>query len=98
MDLPGTDAILKSIKEAYRDINSVVETLPEDIRPENVITFDDIIGISALRRGPSIEELKNLLRKRLDDLADETDPNIVHPSKLFRQSRAIVRERGSKVT
>ncbi|XP_021188453.3 GTP-binding protein 10 homolog [Helicoverpa armigera] len=98
MDLPGTDAILKSIKEAYKDINSVVETLPEDIRPENVIAFDDIIGISALKRGPSIEELKNLLRKRLDDLADETDPNIVHPSKLFKQSRAVVRERGSKVT
>lgn len=98
MDLPGTDAILKSIKEAYKDINSVVETLPEDIRPESVIAFDDIIGISALRRGPGIEELKNLLRKRLDDLADETDPNIVHPSKLFRQSRATVRERGSKVT
>ncbi|KAJ8723016.1 hypothetical protein PYW07_004196 [Mythimna separata] len=98
MDLPGTEDTLQHIKEAFRDINSVLDTMPEEVRPENVICFNDIIGISALTKGQSIEDLKQLLRKRLDDLAEETDPNIVHPSKLFRQSKALVRERGSKVT
>lgn len=98
MDLPGTDEVLKNIKEAFRDINSVLDKIPEEIRPENVIQFEDIIGISALKKGESIEELKHLLRKRLDDYAEETDPNIVHPSKLLRQTKAMTRERGPKVT
>lgn len=98
MDLPGTNEILTNIKDAYKNINSVLDTLPEDVRPENAISFDDIIGISALRGGPGIQELKELLRRRLDELAEETDPNIIQPSKVLRQSRAIIKERGAKVT
>ncbi|XP_026742512.1 GTP-binding protein 10 homolog [Trichoplusia ni] len=98
MDLPGSDEILKNIKEAYRNEKTILQNVPEEMRPNKLISFDDIIGISALKRGESIKELKNILRKRLDDYADENDPNIVHPNKLLRQTRAIIRESGSKVT
>lgn len=98
MDLPGSDEILKNIKEAYRNEKTILQNVPEEMRPNKLISFDDIIGISALERGESIKELKNILRKRLDDYADENDPNIVHPNKLLRQTRAIIGESGSKVT
>ncbi|CAD0196580.1 unnamed protein product [Chrysodeixis includens] len=98
MDLPGSEEILKNIKEAYRDVKTILQNVPEDLRPNKVIAFEDIIGISALKRGESIAELKNILRKRLDEYADENDPNIVHPSKFLQQTRAMIRERGSKVT
>ncbi|XP_075992968.1 GTP-binding protein 10 homolog [Anticarsia gemmatalis] len=98
MDLPGADETLKNIRQAFKNIDSVIETVPEDVRPENVIHFEDIIGISALKRGESIDELKYLLRRRLDDYADETNPDIVDSSKLIRQTRAMIGEKGPKVT
>lgn len=98
MDLPGSDEIFKNIKEAYRDINAVMHTLPDEVRPENVIKFDDIIGISTLQNSQNIGELKNLLRKRLDDYAEETNPDIIPPRKLLKQTKALVREIGPKVT
>ncbi|CAH2074755.1 unnamed protein product, partial [Iphiclides podalirius] len=57
----------------------------------------DIIGISALK-GSSIDELKQLVRKRLDEFAEENNPHIVEPSTLFKRNRAIVREKGPKIT
>lgn len=98
MDLPGAEETFKNIKEAYRNIDSIMDTIPEDVRPENVICFDDIIGISTLKSNESVDALKDLFRKRLDDFADENDPNIVTPDKFLRRTKASIRELGPKVT
>lgn len=98
MDLEGADEIFSRVKESLLDIKNVISSIPEEIRPENVISFEDVIGISALNNSDSIQELKHLLRKRLDDLADENNPDIVEPSQLLKRNKAIIGERGSKVT
>ncbi|KAJ2952453.1 hypothetical protein O0L34_g6761 [Tuta absoluta] len=98
MDVQGAQDTFQKVKEALMNIQQIIHTVPEEIRPENVITFEDIIGISALTKNESIEDLKQLLRKRLDDLADETNPEIVESSKLYRRNRAMMLERGPQVT
>ncbi|KPJ07368.1 GTP-binding protein 10-like [Papilio machaon] len=97
MDLNGAEDIFGEVKESLSNIHNIIEKIPEEIRPENLISFQDIIGISALK-GSSVEDLKQLLRKRLDDLAEESNPDIIEPSRLLKKNRAIVRERGPQIT
>ncbi|CAG4906523.1 unnamed protein product [Colias eurytheme] len=99
MDIEGADSIFKEIKESFQNIQDVINRLriPEEIIPENIISFEDIVGISALRR-EGIDDLKNLLRKRLDQYAEENNPDIVDASELFRKNKDVVRERGPRVT
>ncbi|KAI5634464.1 50S ribosome-binding GTPase domain-containing protein [Phthorimaea operculella] len=98
MDTEGAQDTFERVKESLMNIQQIIHTVPEEIRPENVITFEDIVGISALTKNESIEDLKQLLRKRLDDFADETNPEIVESSKLYRRNRAMMQERGPQVT
>lgn len=98
MDTENAEYTFKQIQEAFQIIDKVLETMPEEIRPLNLISFENIIGISALESGESIEELKGLLRKRLDEFADENDPYIVKPDQLLKRTRAAIRERGPQVT
>lgn len=98
MDLEGTEDTFNEIKESYKNIVKVMNTIPEEIKPEKVISFRDIIGISALNSGESIEKLKELLRKRLDEIADENDPDFIEPNQVFRRHKAMIRERGPQVT
>lgn len=97
MDLPGAADTFETVKKSLQNIHSIIDTIPEELRPENFVSFEDIIGISALK-GDSVEELKQLLRKRLDNFADENDPHIVDPSDLLKVNRAIIREKGPQVT
>lgn len=97
MDLEGADQIFKEVKMSLDNIQNIITSLPEEVRPEQLIQFQDIIGISALN-GSSVTELKQLLRKRLDDFADENNPDIVDARQLLKRNRAMVQERGPKVT
>lgn len=97
LDLEGTEEIFENVKNSFHNINDVIHTVPEEIRPERVIQFQDILGISALN-GDAIDELKLVLRKRLDEFAEENNPDIVEPSQLLKKNRAIMKERGPQVT
>ncbi|CAK1552691.1 unnamed protein product [Leptosia nina] len=99
MDLEGADTVLNKVKESYRNINKFIHNtrIPEELVPNKIISFEDIIGISALK-SERIEDLKLLLRKRLDDYSEETNPDIIDASKLYNISKATVTERGPKVT
>ncbi|CAG5011186.1 unnamed protein product [Parnassius apollo] len=96
MDLDGAEEILKDVKESLSNMGHIIDKIPEELRPERIITFEDIIGISALK-GSSVDELKQLLRKRLDQFAEE-NPDIIEPSRLFKKNKAMVRERGPRLT
>lgn len=98
MDLPGAQDVLANVQDSLQNIEVTIQGIPEEIRPENLISFKDVIGISALKKGDSIEQLKELLRKRLDEFADENDPDIMDSSVALRRNRDIVRERGPQVT
>ncbi|XP_045785579.1 GTP-binding protein 10 homolog [Maniola jurtina] len=97
LDLPDTNDKFLEVKEALKNMDQVIKDIPEEIRPNKVIKFEDIIGISA-SKGESIDELKHVLRKRLDEYAEENNPDIIDASTLLRKNRAIIRERGSQVT
>ncbi|XP_026501626.1 GTP-binding protein 10 homolog [Vanessa tameamea] len=97
LDLVDADKTFSEVKESLKNIHEVIKTMPEEIRPERIIKFEDIIGISALK-GSCIDELKQILRKRLDDFAEENNPDIIEPSTILRKNRAIIRERGPQVT
>lgn len=98
MDIEGADQIFSNIQESFQNINKVMDSIPEEIRPERVISFEDIIGISALKGGESLQKLKVSLRKRLDEFADENDPNIVDAKKVLKRNKAMITEKGPKVT
>ncbi|XP_068629892.1 GTP-binding protein 10 homolog [Battus philenor] len=97
MDLEGAEDIFQDVKKSLSNINSVIDRIPEELRPEKIISFEDIIGISALK-GTSIEDLKMLIRKRLDEYGEANNPDFIDASKLFKRNKAIVKERGSQVT
>lgn len=98
MDLEGADDTFNKVKESLQNIDRVINTVPKAVRPENVIKFEDIVGISALNNNKSIEELKQLLRKRLDEFGEENNPDILKPEQFSKRTRAAIKERGPQVT
>lgn len=68
IDIEGTQETFEEVKKSLANINEVIKTIPEELRPDRVIKFQDIFGISALT-GNSIDKLKLALRKRLDEFA-----------------------------
>lgn len=98
MDLEGANNTFNRVKESLMNIQKAIHKIPEDIRPDNLITFEDIVGISAMKDEKSIEDLKQLLRKRLDQFADENNPDIVNASQMLRRNRTMIKERGPQVT
>lgn len=98
MDTPGAVDIFENIKSRLLNIKSSLDSLPEEIIPEKLLSFKDIIGISALEGGESIQQLKIIIRKRLDEFAEENNPDIVDASDLLRRNKAKVQERGPRVT
>lgn len=97
IDIEGTQETFEEVKKSLANINEVIKTIPEELRPDRVIKFQDIFGISALT-GNSIDKLKLALRKRLDEFAEENNPDIIDPSELLRKNRALIREKGPKIT
>lgn len=99
MDLEEADIILNNIKESFNNIENVIHKtkIPAEIVPERLISFDNIIGISALHR-KGITNLKTLLRKRLDEYAEETDPEIIDATELYRKNKNTNTERGPQIT
>ncbi|XP_041977595.1 GTP-binding protein 10 homolog isoform X2 [Aricia agestis] len=79
LDTEGAEEKFKEIKKAFSNVNQIVGSVAEDVRPETPIEFEDIVGISALT-GEGVEGLKHLLRKRLDNFADENNPEIQDPA------------------
>ncbi|XP_061711762.1 GTP-binding protein 10 homolog [Cydia pomonella] len=98
MDLNGAEDIFEEVKDSLKNIDRVIGSVPTEIRPEKIIEFEDVIGISALNNSDSIQDLRQLLRKRLDEYADENNPDIVDADAMLRRTRAIMTERGPKVT
>ncbi|OWR55414.1 GTP-binding protein 10 [Danaus plexippus plexippus] len=97
LDVDGADETFNRIKDSLTHLGGIINTLPEEIRPERIINFEDVIGISALK-GSNIEDLKQLLRRRLDEYAEENDPDIVKPSESLLRNKKLTQERGPQVT
>ncbi|CAG9095419.1 unnamed protein product [Plutella xylostella] len=98
MDLPGAEDTFNEVKEVLRNMDTTLQSIPEEIRPNKIIQFEDVLGISALKHNDSIRILRDRIRKRLDEYAEANNPDIVDASDLFRKNKAIMGERGPQVT
>ncbi|TRY70978.1 hypothetical protein TCAL_02445 [Tigriopus californicus] len=68
MDVPGSGEKLDEFLNQMKDYASHLAGLPEELRPEKVIQFEEIIPMSAKRSPKSIKGVKNRLRFHLDEL------------------------------
>lgn len=67
MDTDNADNILKEIKPALHNLSSYVSTCPEEIRPRQVIHFDDILPASLISKDEkTIGAIKDRIRSILD--------------------------------
>ncbi|KYN10596.1 PREDICTED: GTP-binding protein 10 homolog [Trachymyrmex cornetzi] len=66
MDTENADNILNEIKPSLRDLSKYVSTCPEEMQPEQVIHFDDILPMSLISKDKNIQIVKNRLRNILD--------------------------------
>ncbi|KYN44023.1 GTP-binding protein 10 like protein [Trachymyrmex septentrionalis] len=66
MDTDNADNILKEIKPALRNLSKYVSTCPEEMQPEQVIHFDDILPMSLISKDKNIQIVKDKLRNILD--------------------------------
>ncbi|KAI0227923.1 GTP-binding protein 10 [Lamellibrachia satsuma] len=69
MDIDGADEKLDEIMEQLNNLEDHLDDVNADLRPKQLVKFDDIIAISAKRR-VSTEKLKARLRELLDVYAD----------------------------
>ncbi|XP_047361430.1 GTP-binding protein 10 homolog isoform X1 [Vespa velutina] len=67
MDTNNADKIYADIKDKLEDLPNVASEYPEEIRPDHVIEFDDIVTASlALKKKNEIEMIKEKIRNILD--------------------------------
>jgi len=67
MDTENADNILKEIKPALHNLPNYVSTCPEEIRPQHVIHFNDILPTSLISKDKKvIDTIKDRIRSILD--------------------------------
>nr|CAG4645697.1 EOG090X0ACU [Lynceus sp. MCZ IZ 141354] len=92
MDAPGASAAFKSLVPSLHNLAEAVERVPEEMRPNRLIKFEDIIPISARSDSASVTNVKNRIRNLLDvsfeyNLSQETNgASIEERKKLLEMS------------
>lgn len=67
MDTENADNIYKEVKPMLENLINYVSTCPEEIQPEQVIQFENILPVSLLlKKKHEIETIKELIRTILD--------------------------------
>ncbi|KAL0112054.1 hypothetical protein PUN28_013346 [Cardiocondyla obscurior] len=67
MDTDNANNILEQVKPALCDLSTYVATCPEEMQPERVIRFDDILPTSLISKDKNtIQTIKNRIRSILD--------------------------------
>ncbi|XP_036147833.1 GTP-binding protein 10 homolog [Monomorium pharaonis] len=92
MDTDNANNILKEIKPALYNLRDYVSTCSEDIRPEQVIHFADVLSTSLISKDKKdIEVIKNKIRKVLDKY-EERKYLVEHGNLDFQLQKRINRQ------
>lgn len=76
MDTDNADNIFKEIKPVLYNLSSYVSTCPEEIRPEQVIHFDDVLPTSLISKDKkTIQVITNRIRSILDTYEEKKHAN-----------------------
>ncbi|KAL6257339.1 hypothetical protein P5V15_010912 [Pogonomyrmex californicus] len=72
LDTDNADSILKEIKPALQDLPKYVSTCPEEMQPEQIVHFIDILPTSLISKNKNnIEMIKYRIRKILDKYEEQ---------------------------
>ncbi|XP_057319976.1 GTP-binding protein 10 homolog [Microplitis mediator] len=72
MDTPDADAKFKEIESMLRDLSTVIREIPDEIQPERLIEFDEVITTSLIKKNKDeIQMIKDRIRHHLDRIAVE---------------------------
>lgn len=77
MDTPNAEEKLMKMLKDLRQLQQVSEHFPEEMRPSQLVKFDDIIPCSAKENQDSVNHIKQRLREILDFNVIEEDPAMV---------------------
>ncbi|KAI4503150.1 hypothetical protein M0802_002194 [Mischocyttarus mexicanus] len=98
MDTDNSNQIYDNMKDKLKDLSNVVSEYPEEIRPNHVIEFDDIVTASlALKKDNEIGMIKEKIRNILDINEEKkliSESEIVSDSELHEKLEQQVKQHG----
>lgn len=92
MDCPNAELNLETLLQNLKRMPEVSQQFPEEFRPEQHISFDDVIPCSAKMNPPSILHLKERLRAFLDLCHDLEEGREVREEKAITRVRGLLQE------
>lgn len=72
MDTPDADKKFKEIESSLHDLPSILDKMPEEMRPDVPLRFNEILTVSLKSNNPDeINKIKERIRANLDKQAEE---------------------------
>jgi GTPase involved in cell partitioning and DNA repair len=95
MDTENAQQKYVEIKDSLQNISEIAKKYPDNIRPENVLKFTDILTISAKEKLEDVELVKNRVRKLIDvmvQLENSEDVSNIHD--VYNNLKDALSEKG----
>lgn len=92
MDSPNAESQLQELLHNLKRMEEVSQQFPEEFRPEQHVSFDDIIPCSAKTNQASVLHLKERLRMFLDLYQDLNDQQAAKEEKALQRVRGFLQE------
>ncbi|XP_066986642.1 GTP-binding protein 10 homolog isoform X3 [Macrobrachium rosenbergii] len=96
MDDDKTEEKLKRFLQEYSDLADLCHELPEEMQPQRLVKFDEVIPCSAKFNRDSVEYIKKRLRKWLDIYEDEINCHLTTTSAIKAEVDNKLREKSKK--
>ncbi|KAK9879465.1 hypothetical protein WA026_006535 [Henosepilachna vigintioctopunctata] len=96
MDSDGAQDKYNEIKDDLKNLSKIATNYEDNLKPENILKFREIIPISAKNSKDDIAFVKNKLRKHLDILAEEKI-NDEENFNLYQNVREHMKEKAPKL-
>lgn len=72
MDTPDADEKFKEIEPSLKNLESVFDKIPDEIRPETPLQFNEIITTSLVKNNPEdVGKIRDRIRLNLDKQAED---------------------------
>lgn len=96
LDSEGGREKYRDLKPSLINLEKTFVNLPEEMRPQIPIKFDEIMGISAKTEPHDVEKVKDCLRHLLDYYAEKEQESTENPN-MYNQMSNLVAEKGPKL-
>ncbi|KAK3913194.1 GTP-binding protein 10-like protein [Frankliniella fusca] len=99
MDQPGSEEVLSEIRSRLANIEELNENLPEHLKCEKIVQFEDIIPISAKCDVESVKAVKDYVRLSLENIEEKrrSDTIEVEIKEALERLKPDTGEKGPKL-